>query len=194
MDRNPHSPWNPRAPVEISPTDFEKQVLAWLRKSAGEQGLPVKATHQGLVSGAGGDYSIDVLVESSLGGARLLVLVECKHQRRPVERDEVIVLEGKLRDVGGHKGILFSTSGFQSGAITYAAARGIATVTVVAGQWLFETKAARPTPAPPPLVHFDRFAGIRLEPSEKGISSHTIESDRVDALSKWFAQVKAEHQ
>ena len=194
MDRNPDSPWNPYTPVEISPTEFEEQVLSWLERSAAEQGLPIKATPQGIVSGAGGDYSIDVLLESTLFGASLLVLVECKHQRRPVERDELIVLEGKLRDVGAHKGMLFSTSGFQSGAIKYAAAHGIATVTVVSGQWLFETKGAGASPPPPSSLHFDRFEGIRLEPSATGISRHSVESDRVDALSEWFAQVKVEHR
>jgi hypothetical protein len=32
-------------------------------------------------------------------GAEIVVLVECKHQRRAVERDEVHILESKLRDV-----------------------------------------------------------------------------------------------
>lgn len=188
MERNPDSPWNPQTPVEISPTDFEKQVTEWLQKVGRKQGYSFKATHQGVVAGHGGCYAIDVLLEFTLlGGAFVQVLVECKHQKRPVERDEVIVLEGKLRDVGGHKGMLFSTSGFQSGAIEYAAAHGIATVTVVAGEWLYETRAAGPTAAPPPWAHFDRFAGIRLSPTEKGVSSHNIDKDHLDALSEWVA-------
>jgi restriction system protein len=190
MKRNPDSSWNPASPCEISPTEFEQQVLAWLSKAAQEEGHCLNLSHQGVVSGSGGQYAIDVQIELSLAGARLIVLVECKHQARPVERDEVIVLEGKLRDVGGHKGMLFSTSGFQSGAISYASARGIATITVVDGDWVYETKAAGPKSGPPPWVHHDRFAGIRLTPSESGIRCHTIQSDYLDALTEWFAELR----
>jgi restriction system protein len=193
MDRNPDSPWNPRDPVEITPKQFEEQVLAWVSEAAQEEGLDFQATHQGVVEGDGGEYAIDVLVRLSvLGGAELLVLVECKHQARPVEREEVINLEGRLRAVGGHKGMLFSTSGFQSGAVRFAAERGLATVTVIAGAWLFETRAADSGPqAPPPWVHLDQFAGIRLAPTAKGISCHTVERDRVDALSSWLAEARS---
>ena len=45
----------------------------------------------------------------------MLVFVECKHLRRPVERDAMLILLQKLHSVGAHKGIVFSTSGFQAG-------------------------------------------------------------------------------
>lgn len=190
MDSNPESRWNPRVPVDITPTQFEELVLAWLRCCAEKDGCQLKAKHLCVVHGTGGDYKIDVLVEFSLfAGALFIVLVECKHQGRPVEREDVMVLEAKIRDVRAHKGMLFSTSGFQSGAIQYAASYGIATVTVVEGTWLYETRAAGNKPsAPPPRAHFDPFAGIRLSPSEKGISCHTINLARVDALSEWLSE------
>jgi restriction system protein len=100
-----------------------------------------------------------------------------------------MVLEAKLRDVGAHKGMLFSTSSFQVGALKYADARGIATVTVVAGKWLYETKALGGRPLePPPWACLDAYAGIRMCPMERGISCHTIELARVDALLEWFAE------
>ena len=150
------------------------------------------AEHLGVVQGGGGEYKIDVLVKLCVfRGALVIALVECKHQTRPVEREDVMVLEAKLRDVGAHKGMLFSTSGFQSGALKYADARGIATVTVVAGKWLYETKASGGGPVePPPWVHFDAYAGIRISPTEKGVSCHTIELVRVDALLEWFAEIE----
>lgn len=188
MDRNPDSPWNPATPVKISPTEFEEQVLAWLQRSIGDESPPAKTTHQAIVTGPGGAYAVDILVELSiLGGARLLVLVECKHHRRPVERDDVLALEAKIRDVGAHKGMLFSTSGFQSGAIKYSAERGIATVTVVSGQWLFETRGAERPPPPPPWARLPRYAGIRLSPTEKGIGCQTIETQCVEPLTEWLA-------
>jgi restriction system protein len=189
MDRNPQSPWNPGVPAEITPNEFEKLVLAWLRRCADGVNPQIEAEHLGVVQGAGGGYKIDVLVRLTVfGGAVVVVLVECKHQARPVEREDAMILEAKLRDVGAHKGMLFSTSGFQKGAIQYAAAHGIATVAVVYGEWLYETKAAGSRPAkPPPWMRLDPYAGVRMTASGEGISCHTIELARVDALREWFA-------
>ena len=190
MDRNPESPWNPRVPADISPTQFEELVLAWLQRCSADAGQEIDARHLGVVQGEGGEYRIDVLVNLTvLGGARLAVLVECKHQARPVEREDTMVLEAKLRDVGAHKGMLFSTSGFQKGALQYAAARGIATIAVVHGTWLYATRAAGGGPVqPPPWVRSDPHVGLRMTSTDKGISCHTIELARVDALREWFAE------
>ncbi len=188
-DRNQFSPWNPSVPVEITPSQFEKLVLAWLRECSSDN-QPIETKHLGVVEGAGGEYKIDVLVSIKIfGGALVTVLVECKHQGRPVEREDALVLEAKLRDVGAHKGMLFSSSGFQRGALQYAAARGIATISVVDGKWLYETRGLRSEPTePPPWVRFDRHAGIRMTMEDENISSHTIEMGRVDALKEWFAE------
>jgi restriction system protein len=187
--RDPESPWNPRVPVNITPDAFELVVLDWLKTSAGQSGYRINAEHLGVAKGSGGDYKIDVLVMFTIfGGAQVTVLVECKHQRRPVEREDALILEAKLRDVGAHKGMLFSTSGFQKGAIEYAANKGIATVTVIAGKWLYETKAAIEEPVePPPWVRLEEFVGVRVTPTDKGISSHTIDSEHTDALVEWLA-------
>ena len=196
MDVNPDSPWNPRVPVDISPGDFEKLVLEWLRRSAEHQRQTITTEHLGVAYGDGGQYRIDVLVTfSALGGASFVVLVECKHQARPVEREDVMVLESKLRDVSAQKGILFSTSGFQSGALEFAASKHIATVTVVQGEWLYETRAAggRP-PKPPPWVHVDPHAGIRMTKTQGGLTCHTIECSRVDAIVEWLGDRRSEDE
>jgi restriction system protein len=121
-----------------------------------------------------------------LGGATILMILECKHQGRAIARDDVIILEGKLRDTGSHKGMLFSTSGFQLGAIQYAATHGIATVTVVGGDFLYETKAMGPPQPPPPWANLPKYAGIRLAPTEKGISTHSILPDNPDVLLEFL--------
>jgi len=182
---DPNAPWNPRDPVQITPEEFEKQVLEWVR--ACPEASTAEVEHQAIVKGQGGEYAIDIKIRFTImGGAILELYLECKHQKRAVERDEVILLEGKLRDTGAHKGMLFSTSGFQKGAIEYATAHGIATVTVIAGEWLYETKALGPIPSPPPWLGLPRFAGIRVEPTKKGVSSHTILPDHLDALSEFL--------
>jgi len=187
--RDPESPWNPRIPVDITPDAFEKLVLDWLKVSAGQSSLGIEAEHLGVVEGPGGEYKIDVLVTFTIfGGAQVKVLVECKHKGRRVEREDALILEAKLRDVAAHKGMLFSTSGFQKGALKYTDAKGIATVTVIAGKWLYETRAAFGGPVdPPPWARLDEFAGIRLASTDGGISSHTIDSSDTDALGEWLA-------
>ncbi len=116
---------------DVSPEGFEKLVHSWLATHGSGSLEDFKVQHLSRVPGAGGEYEIDVTVEFKIfGGARIITLVECKHQKQPVKRDQVLVLEAKLRDTGAHKGVVFSTSGFQRGAVEYAKNRGIATVTV----------------------------------------------------------------
>jgi restriction system protein len=90
---------------DLTPGDFELFVAGWIRKKIGlrrSRALMIKPLAP--IAGAGGTYVIDVLVEFTLlDGAEFKVLVECKHLKRPVERDEIQVLEAKLRAVGGHK-------------------------------------------------------------------------------------------
>lgn len=189
MRRNPESPWNPMVPTDITPAQFEELVLAWLSKAGADTGLVLEARHLGTVSGAGGDYKIDVLIDfTAFGGASFVVLVECKHKGRPVEREDVMVIQSKLQDVRAQKAMLFSTSGFQSGALEFAAEYRIATVTVVDGTWLYETRCRFAPAQPPPCVQFDRFAGIRLTTANARISSHSIQMDHLDALQEWFQE------
>jgi len=184
--RNPDSPWNPREPVPITPEDFEKQVVEWVAASS-DPPTVVETKHQATTYGQGGEYRIDLrLILRAVGQASIVILIECKHQKRPIERDELLVLEGKLRDTGAHKGILFSTSGFQKGAIRYAAARGIATVTVIDGSWLFVTKANVRTPQPPPTLHLPRYAGWRLSPTATGLEISAILPDHLEPLHEWL--------
>jgi restriction system protein len=176
-------------PPDISPADFEKLVHDWLRLAAGNLHQQITMQHLGVTHGEGGEYRIDVLATFSVfSGAEFMVLVECKHQKRPVERDDVMVLESKLRDVHAQKAMLFSTSGFQSGALEFACAKHVATIAVVEGRWLYETRASGDAPSePPPWVHFDAYAGIRMTKTTAGVSCHTIDMQRPEAIEEWVA-------
>ena len=61
-------------------------------------------------------------------GSKFKVICECKQYKKSVDREKVVVLHKKVESIGAHKGILLSTSGFQSGAIQYARAHGIALI------------------------------------------------------------------
>ena len=116
--RNPDGPWNPQEPVDVTPNEYERQVLDWLRESEGEP-TDLKIGHLERIAGSGGEYEFDVVARfTRFGGAEFTVLVECKRYRGAVKRDLVLALHAKLRDVGAHKAMMFSASGFQKGAVS----------------------------------------------------------------------------
>jgi restriction system protein len=95
--------------------------------------------------------------------------VECKHQRRPVSRDEVLILDGKLRDTGAHKGMLFATSGFQDGAIKLAKKRGIACVVVTSGDYIYRTKELGGIAVPPSCIELPNVVGLVCRITDEGL-------------------------
>ena len=71
-----------------------------------------------------------------------LVLFECKRHKSPVKREHVMVLHAKLQSTGAQKGVIVAASGFQSGALEYAQAHGIACVRLVDDAWTYLSRAA----------------------------------------------------
>ena len=73
--RNPDSPWNPASSVEVTPEEYEKQVVKWL-KATGEPLEQFKVNHLEHLSGSSGDYEFDAVAECAIfGGARITVLI-----------------------------------------------------------------------------------------------------------------------
>lgn len=185
--RNPQSPWNPADPVVISPEEYEKQVVAWLQASA-DSLSSFTVQHRRHLSGASGEYEFDAVAELTIfEGTRIVVLVECKRCARPVEREELLALSAKLQDVGAHKALVFATCGFQSGAIEYAQVHGIATVTFVAGAFLYETRSLGQSHPPPRWANIPAYAGIALSRSGTSITCSRIDNGRVGPLASWIA-------
>ena len=146
----------------IDGAEFERLVAALLMEAG--RGLPeFRIDQQESVRAPDGQYRIDVTVRFQQLGAQFLVLVECKDHVRPVEREDVQVLADKLRSAGAQKGMLFSTNGFQRGAVEYARSHGIALVQIVDGSATYVVRVQLPPgaakPAPPPWAHIPRFAG-----------------------------------
>ena len=176
-------------PVDITPEQFEHQVCDWLKASV--DGLKnFTITHSSTLEGDSGEYEIDMIAEFEIfDGALIKVLVECKRYKNPVKRDVgILILESKIRDSDTHKGMVFSTSGFQKGAIEYAQQRGIATVTVQHGHTNYFTRAAGTRPAaPPPWVKLSKYIGWFITLTDEGNESRTlIDDDRKDPLIEWF--------
>jgi len=103
--------------VDITPIEFEKEVARCLK----ENGMNLTNSivrHNVKARGSDGLYQIDVMAEfEAFGGAKFQVLVECKHQKNPIKREIVQALYDKIRSIGAHKGILFASTRFQSGAL-----------------------------------------------------------------------------
>src|SRR5262245_997994 len=68
------------------------------------------------IRGARAEHDIDVTARTSIAGVKQLWIVECKLWKRPVPKERLLTFRGIVEDVGADRGILFSESGFQSGA------------------------------------------------------------------------------
>lgn len=155
--------------LEISATEFEFLVRDWILKQGGElTSLEVK--HDVKVEAYDSTYQIDVLAKfQAFAGAEFIVLIECKKYRNAVERELVQVLHDKVRSVGAHKGMLFTTTGFQSGAIKYATAHGIALVSIINGTATYETRSAYPVATQPPAwLNLPKFALWHVSENDAG--------------------------
>jgi len=190
---NMTEPWlRGREYLEITPTEFEIRVLSWLRNFHATL-TDFSVLHSNVVEGDSGDYEIDVHLEFSVfGGAKITVMVECKRHRNPVKRDVIMLLDAKLRDTGAHKGMVFSTSGFQSGAIRYATKRGIAVIDVADGDSNYHVRADGITkPKPPQWVESPDYIGNFMQAlDENSTSSSVISDSRFDPLVDWFGGAK----
>lgn len=133
-------------PADITATEFEKFVVELLGATS-----PLldnfKVTMHEVVSGVDGKYDFDATIRYELAGMAFLVLVECKRHKNPIKRELVQVLHQKVQSVGAHKGAMFSTAPYQSGALEFAKTHGIALATVTEGRFTFETRSASPPPA-----------------------------------------------
>jgi len=145
--------------TEITPTDFEVLVRDYLS----EMGKPLtsfSAVHNVEEAGHDGTYQIDIKATFEYLGVNFTVLVECKRHSSPIKREAVQILHSRLQSLGAHKGIMFATTTFQSGAKEYAFQHGIALITLIDGELTYETKAMGGQKAKPPTwANIPRYVG-----------------------------------
>ena len=153
--------------ASIDGKDFERFVAETLR-DLGAGLTDCRLGEQEVVRAADGSYRIDVTVRFKALDAAFLVLIECKDHSRPVEREDVQILADKKRAAGAHKAMLFSTNGFQSGAIDYAAHHGIALIRVLEGALTWETRSVGPPTPPPHWANIPPFVAQFIRASGPG--------------------------
>ncbi|AXA90826.1 restriction endonuclease [Massilia sp. YMA4] len=144
--------------ITLTPQQYELAVKGILDGAA--LGLEqYSSKHLEAIQAPDGSYIFDVTARFSALGADFLVLIECKHERRKVERQDVQVLHAKLVSTGAQKAMLFSIAGFQSGALDYAAAHGIALVQLASGKSTWFTKSTGLTAAAPRWLNVPEYVG-----------------------------------
>jgi hypothetical protein len=72
------------------------------------------------IQGARAVHDVDVTARLNIAGVELLWLIECKAWKRAVPKERVLTFRGVVEDIGADRGLLFSESGFQAGAISAA--------------------------------------------------------------------------
>lgn len=63
---------------------------------------------------------IDIAIRSKIGIYDLLIAIECKHHKRPIDIKSVGEFISTIRDIRANKGVMISTSGFTKKAKTLA--------------------------------------------------------------------------
>jgi len=131
--------------AEATPAEFEQFVVDVFRAAEPNVGRVDVQLHE-KVEGVDGSYDIDGTVRFQLGGMDFVVLVEAKMHKHPIKRELVQVLNQKVQSTGSHKGVMVSTSHFQSGALEFAKAHGVALVEVTEGRFTYVTRSADEVP------------------------------------------------
>jgi len=73
----------------------------------------------------GAKRQIDVKIVRRSRFHRYVTLVECKRWKEPVGRDRIDILASSIEALGAQNGAIFTTTGFEEGAIAYAKGKGI---------------------------------------------------------------------
>lgn len=158
-------PWE-HSELAMSPKEFELLVKDWIQRlGKGLKSLDVR--HDQKLEAHDGTYQIDVLAKFEALDADFVVLIECKRHQSAIPRADVQLLYAKVQSLGAHKGMLFATTGFQSGAIEYAKQHGITLVKITEGKASYETRSIGPDREPPPWADIPRYFGWVIEESDR---------------------------
>lgn len=145
--------------ANITPTEFEILVKDYLTE-LGKDLKSFSANHNTIIEKIDGDYQIDVYAEFDFLGADFKILIECKRHKHKIKREVVQLLYDKIRATGSNKGMIFSTSGFQDGAMKFANEHGIALIRIIEGKYTYVTKGVDSQNFEPPLwVDIPKYVG-----------------------------------
>lgn len=78
-----------------------------------------------LVGKSGAKRQIDVLVKQKTKMTTMITIVECKRWKQRVNRGIIDIVSAAIDDLNANKGVVFTTSGYEEGAIEYAKYKNI---------------------------------------------------------------------
>jgi restriction system protein len=162
--------------MDMTPEEFEQYVKDWF-DSEGIVLKSYKSIINSKVAADDGVYEIDIDITYESLGVEFRVLVECKRHSDNIKREVIQVLHQKLQSIGAHKGIVFSTSDFQSGALEYAKKHGIACITVAESRMLAQTRSADRKAVSQEYCDFfglPKFSGYLKEYRDNGTIHYSI--------------------
>lgn len=174
--------------TDITPTEFEQLVKGYLEK-IGTNLIDLKVSHNVNLESYDGSYQIDVYAEFEAFNTTIKVLIECKKHKNLIKREVVQLLYDKLRATGCHKGIIFSTCGFQSGAYKFAELHGIALITVLGQELTYITKSntnAQITEGYRQFFNLSKYVGQYI----RGASIYFLQDGYVEALEEFITDKK----
>jgi hypothetical protein len=154
---------------DITPKAYEEAVAA-IAKSMNLDLVGWEVKHLDPIEGLDGTYIMDVTARFQLAGMDFLILFECKRHKDPVKRSDVQVLLTKLQSTGAQKGVVVAATGFQSGALEFAKAHGIACVRLVDNAWTYITRHTATTPP----VLTGAYSGYAMTPDGDGDYDFTL--------------------
>ncbi|MFD3427516.1 restriction endonuclease [Nocardia fluminea] len=146
----------------LTPKEYEQAVAA-IAETMDLEVVGWEVKHLDSVEGLDGTYVMDVTARFRLAGMDFLILFECKRHTSAVKRSDVQVLHTKLQSIGAQKGVVVAATGFQSGALEFAKAHGIACVRLVDDAWTYVT---RHTAADASLAPTGNYAGFAMTPDD----------------------------
>jgi restriction endonuclease len=109
--------------------EFEKLAYEIQRDLAGSAQVRLRDTIQGLDSGI--PRQIDIAIRQQVGPHAVLIIVDCKDHRAPLDVNVVGEFATVVRDVRANKGALIASRGFTEAAVTLARTLGIDTFNLV---------------------------------------------------------------
>lgn len=116
----------------MTAVEFEKLAKKLFAKRLKKEfGCKIPVHHQkSYTSSAGNTYKVDIAYSFTLFDIQYLTLVECKYWNSSVTREKVGYFKSVLDELKANKGIIVTTRGFQSGAITYAQSQNIGLIKI----------------------------------------------------------------
>ena len=109
--------------------EFEKLAYDIQRELAGSADVTLRDTIQGVDSNI--PRQIDISIRQQVGQYSVLIIVDCKDHRAPLDVNIVGEFVTVVRDVRANKGALIASRGFTEAALTLARTHGIDTFTLI---------------------------------------------------------------